>query len=71
MVRNVETELGQGAGLRIGAPCDVARIPEERSTPVAAEEIDSEALIETATSTHSVHPSTLSHLRGLTSDTRK
>ena len=70
MVRNVEAELGQGAGLRIGAPCDVARIPEERSTPVAAEEIDPEALIETATSTHSVQ-STLSHLRGLTLDARK
>ena len=45
----------------MGVPCDgssslVARIPEERSTPVVAEEMDSEALIETAASTHSVHP---------------
>ena len=45
----------------MGVPCDsssslVARTPEERSTPVVAEKIDSEALIETATSTHSIHP---------------
>ena len=45
----------------MGVPCDgssslVSRTPEERSTPVVAEEIDSEALTETATPTHSIHP---------------
>ena len=45
----------------MGVPCGgssslVARTPEERSTPIVAEEIDSEALIETATSTCSIHP---------------
>ena len=38
--------------------------PEEHSTPVVAEEIDEEALVETNATPY--HPSTFSHLRGLT-----